>query len=377
MRAILFHPVTAAKYNFHSIDVLRGLSAVAILVFHYFHFINGGGPLNLDKTVLQEVETLNYLSILRDNGASAIMLFWTISGFVFINVYSKKNINFKIFWVNRFARLYPLHFITLILVLFIQLFSYNLLGHFVVYDNNTLNQFILQLFFASEWFTPNAHSFNGPIWSVSIEIVIYVVFFLYIRFLPTNLASQILSIAAFGIAMILVPGSSIPVCGAYFFGGMLCYSVFFFCPSSYRIGLTLVALAVFGLTTTIYVRWGRHFPLPETVWLLAIYTPLLLALALSEVCGLQRYFKRAHIVGDITYSTYLWHTPLQMLFLLGAGVGFWPMALVRYDTFAIGYVVVSCLVGWVSFRFIERPAQGWIRERMLHRKLRAPLISAP
>jgi peptidoglycan/LPS O-acetylase OafA/YrhL len=375
--AILLRPITAAKHNFYSIDILRGLSAIAILIFHYFHFLDGGGSMDLDDSLLQEVDTLNFLGLLRDHGSIAVMLFWTISGFVFMNVYAGLNPNFKTFWVNRFARLYPLHFVTLIIVSAIQLSALYIFGHHLVYDNNSVTQFILHIFLASEWFTPNAHSFNGPIWSVSIEIIIYAIFFLYVRLFPINLLTQVAALIGFGAAMVLIPDSTIPVCGAFFFGGMLCYSFFFFCPADYRSGILAAALTVFALMTTLYVGWGEHFPLPMTAWLLAIFTPLLLSLALSETIGLHRWYKRAHMVGDITYSTYLWHSPLQMLFLFGAGLGAWPLAWIRSDAFVIGYVVVVCVFSWFSFRYFERPAQGWIRARMLDRRHAMPLRQVP
>ena len=37
---------------------------------------------------------------------------------------------------------------------------------------------MLNLFFASEWGQQYGYSFNAPVWSVSIEILLYVIFFI-------------------------------------------------------------------------------------------------------------------------------------------------------------------------------------------------------
>jgi peptidoglycan/LPS O-acetylase OafA/YrhL len=377
MLASLLRPVTAAKQSFYSIDLVRGLSAIAILIFHYFHFLNGGGSLSLPPSVLQEIPTLNRLAWLRDNGSIAVMLFWMISGFVFMNVYAGLKPGWKTFFVNRFARLYPLHLTTLLIVALIQLTAMQLFGHYLIYKVNDLYHFGLQLFMASEWFGADDHSFNGPIWSVSVEILIYIVFYLYVRFLPVNLLTQGLFLGLFAGCMLLMPSSNIPVCGAFFFGGMLTYSAFFFCPDRYRPLACIAGIVTLAAVLSVYFLWGRHSPLPMTAWLLAIFGPLLLTLALSETLGLHRWYRHAHPIGDITYSTYLWHSPLQMMFLLGAGLGAWPLALVRTDAFVISYVAVSCIIAWFSFRYLERPAQNWIRSRLLHRNRPMPLISAP
>jgi peptidoglycan/LPS O-acetylase OafA/YrhL len=40
---------------------------------------------------------------------------------------------------------------------------------------------MLQLFFASCWGLERATSFNGPVWSISVEVLVYLVFFLVLK----------------------------------------------------------------------------------------------------------------------------------------------------------------------------------------------------
>ncbi len=80
--------------------------------------------------------------------------------------------------VLRFSRLYPLHLATLLLVALGQVLVSHFFGSWFIYGNNDITHFIGQLFFASAWFE---NSFNGPTWSVSVEIFLYILFFLVCR----------------------------------------------------------------------------------------------------------------------------------------------------------------------------------------------------
>ena len=85
----------------------------------------------------------------------------------------------KEFFLLRFSRLYPLHFITLIIVCLLQLYSIKKTGSYIVYSNNDLKHFLLNLFFISGWGGYEGPSYNAPIWSVSLELFAYICFFYF------------------------------------------------------------------------------------------------------------------------------------------------------------------------------------------------------
>lgn len=91
---------------------------------------------------------------------------------------------------------------------------------------------------------------------------------------------------------------------------------------------------------------------------------VLAAAAAEEWCG-ERSFTWAAPVGDLNYSSYLWHSPLQMAFLMGVAAGLWPLGVVFNPPFFPLYLAVVCGLSWLSFRWIERPAQRWVRGRLL------------
>ena len=111
-------------------------------------------------------------------GNGAVQVFWVISGFVFAKVYAGQRTPGRDFALRRFARLYPLHFVTLLIVALLQLAATALVGSNLIYQYNDPYHFALQLAFASNWGLESGFSFNGPIWSVSVEVLVYFLFWL-------------------------------------------------------------------------------------------------------------------------------------------------------------------------------------------------------
>ena len=373
--AALTEPIAAQRGTFHSVDLLRGLAAIAILVFHYTHFTMGNGAIGLPESSLASVSLYQSLGYIRTHGALAVMLFWMISGFVFMHVYAGTPATAWTFFVNRFARLYPLHLLTLLVVAVIQWTSMGVFGHYLIYEVNDAWHFFLNLFMASEWGFADHNSFNGPIWSVSVEILIYLLFWVYIRTIrPCLLSSFLLTLGFLG--LFIVAKKSLVLCGVYFFAGSSLYAAFTLIPAArYRVAL-IASLAIFAGWVLGWIS-GVLDPLPTTILLLGLFAPLLLALALSERIGLHHRYGRFKLVGDITYSTYLWHSPLQMLFLFGAAAGLWPVAIVLTNAFFVAYLIFVCAVGYLSFKHIERPAQDILRRQMLGTAKPLNAISAP
>lgn len=173
--------------RFYNIELLRFFSALSVLIYHYQHFFGPYSSFSITDINNNKFTQPFYssLEILYNYRYYGVPMFWSISGFVFAYVYleQQKDISGKNFFVNRFARLYPLHFATLLIVTLLQIISYKLTGNFQIYTFNELYHFLLHLFFISGWGFQIGNSFNEPIWSVSVELIIYILFFISIIYL--------------------------------------------------------------------------------------------------------------------------------------------------------------------------------------------------
>lgn len=359
-------PVTAARHQFRCLDLLRGLAALSVIIFHFKNFTRGGGDLSRAPIVLDQVHLLSWLSYVREYGSAAVMFFWMLSGFVLMNTYANTKPRTRAFWVKRIARLYPLHFLTLLTVAVIQIAAQNVVGHSLIFEANDGVHFARQLLLASAWTSDKTSSFNGPIWSVSVEVLIYATFLAYCRMVRNNLATSVVGMLGFAIIVRLTHGATIAACGQYFFGGMTVYAVFELCGPP-RLGrLLIAAAAMFSLSALVGMKLGSFPWMPASLWTLPLFGGLIAIVASAERMGMLEAFGRASAVGEITYSSYLWHSPLQMLFLLGAGLGLWSVDVAFNDSFFVCYILTVCALSWLSFRFIERPAQRLVKNALLN-----------
>lgn len=351
--------------RFYWLDTLRGTAALVIVIYHYHHFYLRDA---FGRDAIPSIETFPYHSLVgviySPVASHAVELFWLISGFVFAHVYLNRHASFLSFGAARFARLYPLHFLTLLLVAVIQYVSLTSVGHWQIFGNNDAPHFLLQLVMASNWTTlAKGNSFNGPIWSVSVEMLVYGLFFLSLALLrrATVLWSAILSLAGWlcylslrDKAILLEP--LVLACVGYFYLGALLYAL-----KPHR---SLRAAAICILLGVAVGATGQVLDLG----------PLkIAALSVVLVTGatvLDQFWlnggRRLSVLGDISYSVYLVHVPLQMLVLLGA-----DMFLGGTRSFADSpltlpvYVLMSVAVAYVVNRCIERPAGRAIRNRIM------------
>ena len=158
------------------LDGLRGLAAFSVLLCHYTYLFTLPGQSTFDlkwATLQPGGEWLKQFHLL---GIYAVNVFWIISGFVMAHVYLGAKTGTKAFVVNRFARLYPLHLLTLLIMAGLQILAFQRFGTWLISDYNDLYHFAQQLLFASGWGIDKHASFNVPIWSVSVELLVYALF---------------------------------------------------------------------------------------------------------------------------------------------------------------------------------------------------------
>ena len=149
------------------LDIIRFLSAFAILIWHYQHFSFIG--LNGSSLRTDQQPFYNQFELFYRYGNWAVFVFWCISGYVFFWKYreaiANRRVNGREFFVFRFSRLYPLHLVTLLAAAALQMAYYKVNHAYFVTEHNDTSRFLLHLGMASHWAGfRGGLSFNGPIW---------------------------------------------------------------------------------------------------------------------------------------------------------------------------------------------------------------------
>jgi peptidoglycan/LPS O-acetylase OafA/YrhL len=365
MQHALKSPSVEEPNKLLGLEALRFLTAFVILVFHYRHFFYvSDKPVGL---VPERLPLYGLLQPFHDSGAFGVWVFWCISGFIFFWKYrdaiADRSIGGWKFFVLRFSRLYPLHFVTLLIVALLQSFYFNLHGYFFVYPNNDLPHFLAQLFMASQWGIVEGLTFNGPIWSVSVELLVYFLFFLALLATRSWLLNVVIVLACL-IAPSLNANGQITNCLAFFFiGGLAAIARQALTASRFKAAVEAGAWLVVLIVPPLVMSLGRdQFDRFDSQLLLA-YTPFLLFCLSREVAAPRILQSAVEAAGNMTYSSYLLHFPIQLVIVLCFAVAGRPVPLYGGALFAV-YLLTTLLLSYFTFRYFEAPAQNLIRSTL-------------
>lgn len=343
------------------LEALRFVAAFAVLIWHYQHFSYLADiPVDL---VRARLPLYGLLRPFYEAGEYGVWVFWCISGFIFFWKYRDaifdRSVSGWTFFVFRFSRLYPLHLATLIAVAILQSLYFRMHGYFFVYQNNDVRHFLLQLVMASKWGLEGGDSFNGPIWSISVEVLVYVVFFLMLRFVTRSpLLNVVIVVACLNLS------GQIFSCLAFFYaGGLAAIARRAVAAAASRGAIERAGWSVATLVPVSIAAFGLQSQLIAWLFLLP-YTPVLLFCLSGEIMLPARVQRMVEAAGNMTYSSYLLHFPIQLLMALGFAIA--GRALPFYDgAFFAVYVGATLLAAYFAYRWLEAPAQSLLRKRLL------------
>lgn len=345
----------------YPLDVLRGLAALCVVFWHWQHFFYVA---DVPTSLMVERQPLfELLPVLYRHGGLAVQLFFCISGFVFFwlfaRVIASRRLTLRDYCSDRFSRLYPLHLLSFLLVAGLQAIYLSGHGSYFVYPFNDAWHALLNLLLIPAWGLEKGWSFNAPIWSVSIEIILYGLFFALCRLrLPLAPAAAVLAVAGYQLlATHYMLGSGLLA----FFAGGLAYLLMQ--QMQMRLGnwpaLLLAGLLMLGAWAGVCQREPLDLYL---IMGLAFPASVLFVASISAVW--PQGMRSLGWLGDLSYSSYLLHFPLQIIFALVAdGLGY--MRDVFYGLPAMLLFFALLLpVSLASHRMLERPMQIWLRQRL-------------
>jgi peptidoglycan/LPS O-acetylase OafA/YrhL len=342
------------------IELLRFVSAVAVLVFHYQHFaFTGGEQVNF---VAGDQPFYPALRLFYNYGFYGVQVFWCISGFIFFWKYGRaipagKLSGYK-FFILRFSRLYPLHFATLLFVGAVQMVYYANHGAYFVYHYNDLYHFVLQLFMASNWGLQAGDSFNGPIWSISVEVLVYFVFYLGLRYVSGSaIALAAMAIGSAAIIFFKVSDHPLFTCLMFFYLGCLTAFVYARVRDRARARASATALALLAIVA---VTALQLFITVKPVYFLLVFSPGLIMLCVMHMPANRRASAALVAAGSMTYSSYLLHVPIQLTTATLAS--YMGLSLPIYNSvFFLVFMSGTLLLSFYCYEYFELPAQNHLR----------------
>ncbi len=352
-----------------SLDILRGLAAFAIVLQHWWqHFRTLP---DAPEVAISALPAASILYPFYSSGARAVPFFFCLSGFMFFWLYSERIANREVklrhFLLLRISRLYPLHLVTLIATLVLQLAFFVIFQKEFVYTHNDSYHIALNLSLTHYWGFEKGYSFNGPSWSISIEFALYILFFFTCK-VKLHTPSRTLLLLA--LAWTLARYNAIPAAAIGFFTGGMAFHLFNRAERYKTLGIVCifnigcVLLWYIALTMSPSSDQQRIVRLfAQRIFELGVFPSTILAAALNE-----RYFNLRlsafDWLGKISYSVYLLHFPLQIAFAVVAfKLGLPPVIYLQSLTLII-FTVTLIGISLISFFYLEAPLQKLIRHSM-------------
>jgi peptidoglycan/LPS O-acetylase OafA/YrhL len=351
--------------HFTSLTALRGIAALLVLLFHAA--IWGFSPYFVSATSFAV------------KGYLWVDFFFLLSGFVMAHAYGSafaERIRLRpvaSYLVARFARIYPLHLATLLVLVVVEFVRVRALGGFVPLTHAglhfTLPSLFANLFLVQSLLYPST-TWNEPAWSISSEAAVYLVFPLLAAIAARRrMLAPIIAVCAAALAGIYFQRDPMTL-------GFGCIR----CAAEFTVGLCLYRLYVDGRFPALVMRDGVALAV-VLVLALSLHFGLFDLLIVPQLCALLMVAaaNRARFaailstpvpqfLGRISYSIYLVHWPafyvaaLAVQRMWGREVILRQPNSVRVAVLLAAAPIIVALAA-LSYRYVEMPCRKWLTQR--------------
>jgi peptidoglycan/LPS O-acetylase OafA/YrhL len=349
------------KEYFTKLDALRGIAAFGVVLFHSTFFYP------------------EYQSSFVHNSYLFVDLFFILSGFVITNAYKDKienSLKFRDFFLLRLGRIYPLHFLLIVLWavnIYIKLQLFNngieLVNPLIKHNYKTLaTNFLLvhslNINFDTSW--------NYPSWSISLEFFTYLIFFAFayiVRGKKTWFFALIISIAGYGylLQFIKTPSFDFTVQNGIFrcIGGFFAGVVLFYAVKNVKIEnkllinlleISAVCAVIFCLEFASTRRIILLMTIPAFIFTIAVFSAKhdgiigkLLKIRILQNCGKYSYsiymIHALVIEAVFSYAKYRIIKPSEDIFFIETEYAF---------AINIGFIIVIYWLAKLTYFTVEK-----------------------
>lgn len=332
------------------ITFTRFLAAMAIVISHF----------NKDLFLYK----IDYISKIFLNANVGVSYFFILSGFIMIVAYHKKDkIAYFDYYKNRFARIYPLYVVGLLLYLITR------------FSNFSIYKGFLYLFGLQSWIPGEAMILNFPGWSISVEFLFYLLFPLLYNYLYSKGNKSIWVITA--IIWIITQVFCNLYSGSSYYKGphtesheLLYYfplmhineflvgnlAGLYFVKNSGQKNYDVPVVIIFGLLllSLVFVPLFYHNGL-----MALLFIPLIILISRNN--GLITKFfswKPLEYLGEASYAVYITHIPV--LYILREVLK-WNHYDFSIDIVFGIYIIVLIITCILFYQFIEKPLRDYLK----------------
>lgn len=309
---------------------------------------------------------------------AAVDLFFCLSGFTLCYVYSRDRFQFADYLTARIARTYPLYFLTLITA---GVCAWPIITDSITYPlKAAFSDFLLQVFMLNSWpIIGSGVHWNFPAWSISVEWFCYILLFplLLLQTAPRSTPIRLL-------CLVLLSAASYSLFMHYFDEHINTPEIYV-AKSQWSYWVNLLR-SIFGFTAgwisfaSFEKRDGLHAfctRYSTAIWLgfftilvlrycglvdsqaLVFLFPFVVLAATDSASATSRLLgtRALHFLGTISYSIYMVHTSVFILFIRGfLAPDDWPMSIY------VLLVVTTFAIAIGTHLVIEMPARNAIRD---------------
>lgn len=335
-----------------ALNALRGLAAFMVVLFHA-------------KRLLAPDASLPFVLRPLERGYLWVDLFFVLSGYVMVHVYGawfSKSVEkqyVRMYWQNRLARIYPLHLLTLFILVGYALIR-QWMQHPVQAPEFQYAALPTNLLLIQSWGIHTHLTWNAPAWSISSEWAMYLLFpWLMLRSSRSPLIQFRLLITIPIIIYVLVEAMNpLHNLDATFDWGILrALAGFLFGVMLYEVHTQRVWASVWARKEAPFVVLTglllSFYFAPSDV-AIVLFWPVVIWMLLYQQGWLERLLntKPLQYLGDISYSVYMLHYPLLILMAT-----FLPQtAPLTYRLGAVSsFIVATLLLSALSYHLFEMP----------------------
>ncbi len=363
-----------SKQHFKTLDALRGVAALVVVVFHILEFYSGG----------------DHTKQLINHGYLAVDFFFLLSGYVMAHAYDDRwsQMTLKDFFKRRVIRLHPMIIMGMIIGAICFFFGESEMFPKVAETSIWQMLLIMVIGFTIIPVPPSMdirgwnemHPLNGPAWSLFFEYIANILHALILRKLTKIALGILVFIAGIALIHLAVTGPNGDVIGGWslepaqlrigftrlmfpYMAGMLLRRIIQ--PRNLKYSFLISSILLVLVLS--FPRIGGH----QNLWMNGLYDSLIIILVFPIIVYIGASYnqtgrmldKVSTFLGDISYPIYIIHYPLIYVFYAWISNNNIPIE--EGVLYGIGLFVISILISYAALKLYDEPVRKWLAKKYM------------